>query len=106
MYAHILIVRSITPSHRHCAMTLSAKVEGGGGGERGRQWVRAHVEVEGRRGMGFGPCTEHAKKGLGEWGMGKGLPNYTITVNISKITTQRGKGSIDFHNDLSVSGVG
>lgn len=35
--------------------------------------------------------------------MVKRLPNYTTTVNISKITTQGGKGSIDFHNDLSVS---
>lgn len=56
--------------------------------------------------MGLGPCTEHANKGLGKQGMVKGLPNYTTTVNISKITTRRGKRSIDFHNDSSVSGAG
>lgn len=52
-----------------------------------------------------GPCTEHAK-GAWKQGMNKGLSNYTTTVNISKITIQRGKGSFDFHNDLSVSDVG
>lgn len=43
---------------------------------------------------------------VGEQGMVKGLPNDTSTVNISKITTQSGKRSLDFHNDLSVSAVG
>lgn len=67
--------------------------------------MRVHVGLREKR-YGLGPCTEHAKKGLGKQGMAKGLPTYTTTVNISKITTQRGKGSIDFHNDLSVSDVG
>lgn len=66
--------------------------------------MSVHVGLREKR-YGFGPCTEHAMKGLGGSRV-EGLPNYTTTVNISKITTQRGKGSIDFHNDLSVSGVG
>lgn len=65
--------------------------------------MRVHVWLRGKR-YGFGPCTMHAKKG-GDLGKGKrGLPK-TTTINISKITTQRGKGSVDFHNDLSESGV-
>lgn len=67
--------------------------------------MRVRVRLREKR-YGFGPCTEHAKKEFGKQGMVKGLPKYITTVNISKITTQRGKGSIDFHNDLSVSAVG
>lgn len=40
-------------------MILSAKVEGGRGRE-GRQWEKREKRY------GFGPCTEHAKKGLGK----------------------------------------
>lgn len=60
----------------------------------------------GRRGMGLGLVQSMPRKGEGNKGMIKGLPNYTTNVNISKITTQRGKGSINFHNDLSVSAAG
>lgn len=56
--------------------------------------------------MGMVLVQSMPRKRLGKRGMVKRLPNYTTTVNISKITTQRGKGSIDFHNDLSVSDVG
>lgn len=73
-------------------MILSAKVGGGGRVRRGD--------------MGMVLVQSMPRKRLGKQGMVKRLPNYTTTVNISKITTQRGKGSIDFHNDLSVSGVG
>lgn len=62
--------------------------------------------VEGEEVWVWGLVQSMPRKGSGEIGRVKGLPNYTTTFNISKITTQRGKGSIDFHNDLSVSGVG
>lgn len=53
-----------------------------------------------------GGLVQSMPRGGWKQGMNKGLSNYTTTVNISKITVQRGKGSFDFHNDSSVSDVG
>lgn len=47
--------------------------------------------------MGWGLVQCMPRKGEGKQGMVKGLPKYTSTFYISKITTQRGKGNTDIH---------